>query len=187
MVADDAAGLTDPHPGRTAFQHGGPGDVADREPTGPEIALQCGDAVELDLPRADVDLAVTENAFGQHLGPRRVQDQPGPGRQLDRDGDRTVLIARLGRLDGQDTVREVDLGLLGDLDVLGVRAVGGLDPHDGVGPVGRGDPDTGACGGQRGGDRVRRGERGHVVSPSLAFVVVATTFATRSDTRPSWP
>ena len=159
---DGALDLADPHRERRTVDVGGSGDVADRDLAGRDVGLQRVDAIELDLSRCHVQLALAERAVGVHLRVRQVRDQAGAGGQVDRDGDRAVSCPGGGRLDRQLTAGEVDLGPVGHLDVRLARPVDGLDQHLGVGPVACGDPHPSTGDGNGGGDGPWRGEGRHV-------------------------
>ena len=109
---DGALDLADPQRERGTVDGGAPGDVADRDLAGSDVRLQCVDAIELDLTRCHVQLALAERAVSVNARVRQVRDQAGAGGQVDRDGDRTVLVPGGGRLDRQLTAGELDLGLV---------------------------------------------------------------------------
>ncbi len=166
----DRTDLADPQLERRTVDGGAPGDVPDRDLTGGDVRLQGVDAIQPDLTRGQVQLARAEWALGGHLRVRQVRDQAGAGGQVDHDGDRAVLVPGGGRLDRQLAIGELDLGVLGHLDVFPVRRVEGLDPHHGVGPVGRGDSHLGSGDLDGRGDGAWRGEGGHL-DPPLTWVV----------------
>ena len=149
---DSAVDLADPQRERPAVDVGAPGDVADRDLTGRDARLQRVDAVQLDLTRCQVQLALAEWAVNLNTRVRQVRGQAGAGGQVDRDGDRAILVPGDGRFDRELTVGEVDLGLAGHLDVRPARLVDGFDQHHGVGPVARGDPHLGTGDFHGGGD-----------------------------------
>ena len=96
---DCALGLADPHHESPTVDVGAPGDVADRDLTGCDVRLQCIDVVQLDLTRCHVQLARAEWAVSVNTRVRQICDQAGARGEVDRDGNRTPLVARDGRLD----------------------------------------------------------------------------------------
>jgi hypothetical protein len=142
-----------------------PGDVADRDLTGRDVRLQCIDAVQVDLARCQVQLARAERAVRVHAGVRQVCGHAGACGQVDRDGDRALVVARDGRLDRQLTGGEVDLRLVGHLHIRPACLVDGFDQHHGVGPVAGVDPYPGTGDFHGGGDGPWRGECRHETSP----------------------
>jgi DNA-binding SARP family transcriptional activator len=76
---DRALDLTDPHRERPTVHVGTPGDMADRDLTGRDVRLQCVDAVQLDLTRCHVQLALAKWAVSVNTRVRQVRDQAGAG------------------------------------------------------------------------------------------------------------
>jgi hypothetical protein len=73
--------------------------VADHDLTGRDARLQRVDAVQLDLARCQVQLALADWAVNLNARVRQVRGQAGAGGQVDRDGDRTVLVPGGARFD----------------------------------------------------------------------------------------
>src|SRR5262249_13314249 len=96
---DSALNLADPHRERPAVDAGASGDMTDRDLTGRDARLQRVDAVQLDLTRGPVQLAKADWAVNLNARVRQVCGQAGARGQVDRDGDRAILVPGGGRLD----------------------------------------------------------------------------------------
>jgi hypothetical protein len=69
--------------------------VADRDLPGRDARLQRVDAVQLDLTRCQVQLALANRPVNLNARVRQVRGQAGAGGQVDRDGDRATLVPGL--------------------------------------------------------------------------------------------
>src|SRR5580700_1778136 len=182
-----AGDLADPGLAVGVLDDRGSVDRADAKPAGSGADLgMTGHVLDGDRSRAGVQVdragLVDLDAAGAHLGAALAERagktqgaDPGlgadlrPRRQLDGHVDRPGLAQAHGALpwplDEQAGRGVLDLGLLGCLDVLLVRAGAGTDFYDGVLPIAREDADVGCGQVDRGRDGLGGAERRHGDSP----------------------